>query len=268
MKNLECIFTDLDGTLLDSNHKIMPLTRQILCDLYRKSVTIIPVSARMPVTITTITDAISTKMPIITYNGAYVIDEDKIPLLSLTIEGKTACEIYNNVAETYPDVVICAYYENDWIVDDINDKRIQTEIQAVGFEPRQIPVLSYIESTKKLHKLFIIGTHEQTDVLTEKINKTWTDVAACKSSDIFIEITSCQASKGNAVKQFAQMKKINLDKSVAFGDHINDIDMLMAVGMGVAMGNSDIEVIKAARHITDTNNNEGVYKFLTQYINN
>ena len=49
---------------------------------------------------------------------------------------------------------------------------------------------------------------------------------------------------------------------MAFGDNYNDIEMLKAVGLGVAVANANDEVLKVANKITDTNKNDGVAKIL------
>jgi hydroxymethylpyrimidine pyrophosphatase-like HAD family hydrolase len=53
---------------------------------------------------------------------------------------------------------------------------------------------------------------------------------------------------------------------IAFGDAENDIPMLRAAGMGVAMGNAAQPVKDAADLITDTNNNDGIAVALTQLL--
>lgn len=266
MKYIDCIFTDLDGTLLDIKHQIMPKTKQILQIFYHNNVIIVPVSARMPATIIPIMDAICTNTPLIAYNGAYILNQNKEALLSLTIDEATSAAIYNFVKNAHPNACLCAYYKNDWITEDISDRRIQTEIKAVGISPKEFPLDQYICQTKKLHKLFIIIEPEKTDNLVMQINQKWNNIYACKSSDIFVEITSVNASKGNAIKIFAQKTSVSLADSIAFGDQINDIDMLDSVSVSVAMGNAVESVKSAAKYVTKTNNDEGIYEFLKNYI--
>ena len=56
------------------------------------------------------------------------------------------------------------------------------------------------------------------------------------------------------------------DRLIAFGDSHNDIGMLTAAGIGVAMGNAEEEVKQAADHITLSNEEDGVYHFLLRYF--
>jgi 5-amino-6-(5-phospho-D-ribitylamino)uracil phosphatase len=53
---------------------------------------------------------------------------------------------------------------------------------------------------------------------------------------------------------------------IAMGDSLNDIAMIRAAGLGVAMGNAQDEVKKAADVITGTNHENGVAQIIQKYI--
>jgi len=57
-----------------------------------------------------------------------------------------------------------------------------------------------------------------------------------------------------------------MENVVAFGDNYNDTEMLKAVGLGVAVGNANYEVLKVADVVTDTNKNDGVAKAIKEYF--
>lgn len=52
---------------------------------------------------------------------------------------------------------------------------------------------------------------------------------------------------------------------MAFGDNLNDLEMLKGVGIGVAMGNAEEETKAHADYVTDTNENDGIYKALKYF---
>ena len=74
------------------------------------------------------------------------------------------------------------------------------------------------------------------------------------------------ATKLNAIKQLAKHWSITLSEITAFGDDYNDIEMLTYCGIGVAMKNAITEVLQVADVVTDTNNNDGVAKFIISHI--
>jgi Cof subfamily protein (haloacid dehalogenase superfamily) len=75
-----------------------------------------------------------------------------------------------------------------------------------------------------------------------------------------------EAVKSRAVAALAEHWRISMNEVVAFGDDSNDIDMLKHCGIGVAMGNALDEVKITADHVCDTNDNDGVAKWLEDNV--
>lgn len=78
----------------------------------------------------------------------------------------------------------------------------------------------------------------------------------------YAEITMPNVTKGHIIKEVLEMLDIPIERSIAFGDGDNDIEMLKTVGHGVAMGNGSDHVKAIADRITDTCHNEGIVKEL------
>ena len=74
------------------------------------------------------------------------------------------------------------------------------------------------------------------------------------------------ASKLDAILHITQKIGITLNDVLAFGDDLNDIDMITHCGYGVAMGNALEEVKAVANEVTDSNENDGVAKILSRYL--
>ena len=92
--------------------------------------------------------------------------------------------------------------------------------------------------------------------------------------DLYSEISESQilmimnknARKRNAVIETAEYFNVSLSDIVAFGDDYNDIEMLRECGIGVAMENA-LDAVKAvAKYICDTNDNDGVAKWLEENV--
>ncbi len=77
-----------------------------------------------------------------------------------------------------------------------------------------------------------------------------------------LDMVAPEVSKGNALCEYAHSKGIDMSQCVAFGDSENDISMLKAAGLGIAMANADDSVKEAADRITLTNDECGVAKEL------
>jgi len=81
----------------------------------------------------------------------------------------------------------------------------------------------------------------------------------------YFEIMSIEASKRNALEFVLRRYGVEAKDTIAFGDAENDLDMLTWVGHGVAMGNAPSHVIEATQYRTESNDQEGVSKYLRQF---
>lgn len=72
--------------------------------------------------------------------------------------------------------------------------------------------------------------------------------------------------KGVALSEIQDLLKISIDETMAFGDNINDIGMLKRAGESYAVANARQEVKDVAKHITDSNVNNGVIKVLETLV--
>lgn len=79
-----------------------------------------------------------------------------------------------------------------------------------------------------------------------------------RSAPFFYEILHSEASKGNAVRQLAQLLGIEQAEVMCIGDNGNDLTMIEWAGCGVAMANAIPEVLEAANFQTRSNNEHGV----------
>jgi len=87
-----------------------------------------------------------------------------------------------------------------------------------------------------------------------------------KKGSTYYDIVDIKTSKGNAIKEFCKLYNVEKEDCIGIGDSDNDLTMFLECGYKVAMGNS-IPTLKAkADYITDTNNDEGVAKFLENQI--
>lgn len=81
-----------------------------------------------------------------------------------------------------------------------------------------------------------------------------------------VEVYLKKNTKGRAILKAIDFLDIKIENTYAFGDGKNDIEMLLTVGCGIAMGNANDEVKKHSNKITDTVQNDGVAKGIEQYV--
>ena len=106
--------------------------------------------------------------------------------------------------------------------------------------------------------------HQKLDSFREAVIQRWGDVLTCiYSNPMYLEIINRDAGKGPAVTRICSYLHIPVENAMAAGDAENDISMLKAAGLGIAMCNGDPEVIRAADVVTAADNNhDGLVPFL------
>jgi HAD superfamily hydrolase (TIGR01484 family) len=110
--------------------------------------------------------------------------------------------------------------------------------------------------------------HNDPDVADKLRNEiaSWGNLEVTRSSDINMEIAVKGVSKASGVRKVCKLLGITMDQVMAVGDQHNDLELLCAAGLGIAMGNADEAVKKAADGVTDTNERDGVAKAIQKYL--
>ena len=113
-------------------------------------------------------------------------------------------------------------------------------------------------------KMMYVGSHER---LTGVMHKVEADiggkVSVMFSNVEFLEFMKKGVSKGAALRLLLSDMGIEQADTIAFGDGDNDVSLLEAAGIGVAMGNASDAVKAAADFVTDSNNEDGIEHFLS-----
>ena len=82
----------------------------------------------------------------------------------------------------------------------------------------------------------------------------------------WLELMPLGITKGSGLTALAEMLDIPMHDVMAFGDGENDIEMLQAAGIGIAMGNAMPEVKAAADEVSSGNNEDGIAEALQKYF--
>ncbi|EUJ33044.1 putative haloacid dehalogenase-like hydrolase [Listeria floridensis FSL S10-1187] len=82
--------------------------------------------------------------------------------------------------------------------------------------------------------------------------------------DVSVDVCPSDGSKARGIRDMIQKLGFSMEDTYAFGDGLNDIDMLKEVGCGVAMGNAREELKAVADHVTDSVSEDGIMKGLKQ----
>jgi len=258
--------SDLDGTLLTTKSDVSKFTASQIARIKNK-MRIILVSARMPKAMRYLQKDLGiANEPIICYNGAYVLD-NTTELISVEIQAGDLQKVYE-LAETQ-GILLGLYHKDEWYVSQPS-QRVQKEIRHTKCKPVFRPTTDTLSDWKNrkigAHKIMLMGTKESSDAIFPELKRhLGNKLNLYRSNDTLIEIAPKAVSKLTAIQLFLN-QTISLAEVVAFGDNYNDLEMLQAVGCGVAVANAREEVKKIADHITLNNVEDGVAHFIKQHL--
>jgi Cof subfamily protein (haloacid dehalogenase superfamily) len=258
------VFCDIDGTLIDSKNQISIGTGQIIRELYSIGIPFIMVSARMPSGILPLLSKLEIKAPIVCYSGALILDEHGDCLKTVGIDIEKALSIDTYVKKEWKHISCSAFYHNNWIVDNNDDKWVVQEQSITSSVPTEGKISDFILPNNHIHKFLCMGEVEQIADLNEAMKDKFPELSIYRSKDTYLEIMDSAASKSGAVKYLCKYYGIPLEATVSFGDNFNDIDMLLATGNSFAMGNAPEEVKRQAQNVTLNHDHEGVLVGLRQ----
>lgn len=256
------IFSDIDGTLLTSEHTVLSSTVRAIKQLIAQNIIFVPVSARMPKAIAPVIAPMEAAVPLISYNGALILDENQKVLYSQYIELIHTQDIIKKIKTSWPDAVINFYSDDEWYVENLHNDLVQQEIRITGVKPRQKKFSELLARKTAAHKLLCMGSAVDCKQMEQQLSEQYPALMIIRSSDNLLEIVDASVSKAQAVQYFMADRKIDGKAAIAFGDNYNDMEMLKVVGTGIAMQNAPQPVKNNAKIVTDSNNEDGIYKAL------
>ncbi len=262
MQTYSLVFLDIDGTLLDSNHQVMPKTKQILNRLEKRGIPIILCSARSPGGVETVEKQVGLHGPIVCYGGSLILTEDRSILSDKGIKKETAFSFKQFVLNHFSDIVVSSYLYDVWLVDDVNHPTVQREARISQCTPLAGSLQSASEKVPHVHKLLAISSQQQITKLQNMAAKEFPELTLVRSGPTYLEVMPREVSKRKAVERFQEYYQVSQAEIVAFGDSFVDLEMLQYAGLGVAMGNASEPVKEAASRTTVSNDEEGIYMVL------
>ena len=259
MRTYSIVFLDIDGTLLDSRHQVMPCTRNHLKQLQERGVPIVLCSARPPEGVNLVAEQIGLQGPKACYNGGLIFDGNSTILRDVGIDIPQAMDFKQFVTERFPELVVSSYLYNVWLAEDPQQPLIQQEAEISGCKPLKGSLAQVASTASHIHKLLCMGDAMRIRALQKEIPQHFPELMALRSKSTYLEILPRESTKGSAAQVLTAHYGLRAEQAVAFGDNDVDLDMLQYCGLGVAMGNAPRQVKEAADFVTASNDEEGVY---------
>lgn len=256
---IKLIASDIDGTLVpDGGNELNPELYDVILKLRAKGIQFAAASGRQWLSIESIFEPIKEKVFYLSDNGAYVGCHGR-SLYVNPIERETVMDMVQDVRNMAGlDIMICGpdviYTETD------NQEFLDWMINGYKFHVKQVEDLTKVES-----EFIKVSVYRKTDVEahTRVLRQKYADrLKMTIAGDMWLDCMRPGINKGQAVKLLQDSLGIKPEETMAFGDQLNDIEMLKQAYYSFAVGNAREEVKAAARFRTDTNVNDGVLKIL------
>ena len=253
---IKAVFFDIDGTLVSfKTHRVPDSAKRAIAALRAKGVRVFIASGRQLLAINNLEDLQFDGY--VTLNGGYcIVGEQVIYKHSMPSEDMVSLVQYMEERENFPCIFV---HENAFCIN-YADERTDEVFRLLNFpQPPTLPLRE--AATGDIFQLVAFFTKEQ----EKAIMAVMPHCEATRWNPLFSDVIPKGSSKQVGVDKMLDYFGISLDESMAFGDGGNDVLMLKHVGIGVAMGNAEDEVKRAADYVTDSVDEDGVEKALRHF---
>lgn len=236
------IASDVDGTLVDHSLLILPEVRAVIAAAQAQGHIVTLATGRMYRATVPFAETLGIDQPLICYQGALVRREQEI-VLHRTVPLEIAHDAIQVAHER--QLHLNAYLDDTLYIERHSAESAFYEELAPMADPQVVGNMRQFLREEPTKLLFVCEESEALSFL-EWAKVRWGEVAqVVQSHPRYVEITHPAASKGAAVMALAAQLGISRERVLAVGDNHNDISMIGAAGVGVAMG-SAAPVIQAA----------------------
>lgn len=283
---MKLIAIDMDGTLLSSNLTISSENLQAIREAQNQGNVVMICSGRAPENILELLDEYRLSCPVGASNGTVVMIEGKEPqMISLTNEEvqetakiletyRAPYKLYTNkgiwVPEHWMDHVQEALNANQ----ELKNRLTDLEYRQLTEQPKETVNIRLFRNVQDVinrsdlfvQKFFILQFQPQMREKMMKDLQNLCGVAVTTSGIYNIEVMNKNGNKGFGLKTVARHFNIPIENTIAIGDNFNDVPMMEAAGLSVAMGNAEPEVKEICDVVTKTNDEHGVAYAIQQYV--
>ena len=267
-KDIRLIALDLDGTLTNDEKKITPETKEALMEAQRMGVRLCLASGRPPFGMMPLVEELEMARYggiLMAYNGGYVMDCQSGKVITEVILDDSLLFRLHEYQEL-SGMTLMTYHNDKIYTEHPNVSYVQissrnNRMKVVGVEnfTRDVP--------KPVNKCLMVGEPADVPYWEKEMQDAFCgEMHILRSTPYFIELLPLGIDKGPALSAICNAMGMSVGNAMAFGDSYNDISMIKAAGIGVAMENAEDAVKASADIVTLSNNADGVAKVVKEVI--
>lgn len=263
MKKFENLLlcTDLDGTLLNDEKQISRENLDAIEYFKSEGGSFTFITGRPPLISFDTYNKVKPNVPFGCFNGGGFYDGEKDELIWSVLLPKNAEELLKFVDKKFPEIGIQIntqakiYYQKESTATEWFRKVTNTPYFYGDFKTIDEPIVKILFASLDVKLM-----DELASELPKQPNASQFDFI--RSELNLFEILPKNVSKGNVLIRLADYLNIDMKNTIAVGDYNNDVSMIKAAGVGIAVGNAIAEAKAAADIITVTNNEHAIAKII------
>ena len=250
---IKLVATDIDGTIFIPEKEFTQGVKDCIKRLSQKGIKVVLVTGRMNAAASKIAQDLGLNTPVVSYQGGLVVENGKTLYERYLTEDQTKRILDWACAEK----IHINLYNNDILYSESDCYEVQRYCNNLHTE-RTIKPFNEIKKDK-INKLLAID-YSNPDRITryeKELQEIFPDLYIVKSTPYFLEFSNPEASKKCAVEFLQNYWGLEKEEILTIGDQNNDIALLQAGGVKVAMGNATDDLKAIADYITESVYNDG-----------
>ena len=262
------IAMDLDGTLLNDSKQITARTKAALMAAQRKGIRLALASARPSPGLYRERDALKLQEYggiLMSYNGGRIVDAATGNVLFETCMDREETKQVLRFLETLPVTPILDDGKQFYVTDAAGFK-VAYECRNNNMVYNEVVNLAEFLHFAPIKILMSVQPEKLPQVQKQIAKRLPESLTVVQTAPFYLEVIPRRINKGQGIRDICAVLGLDTTQVIAFGDAENDIPMLRAAGMGVAMGNAQQAVKQAADAVTCSNNEDGIAAILEKMI--
>ena len=274
---VKAVFFDIDGTLVNDRKSVLKSTKEAIKIVKDQGVLVGVATGRGPFFVKDLMDDLDLDFAV-TYNGQYIFNKERV-LFASPIDKRSLRQIISYAKDNRKEIAMGTRQDV-----------VGSRIMSFGLSPlsqlvsRFVPKFLTRTVSHSFNRMVSKALPQKEDDLLDLINQPIYQVLMLmtpeesnqaasefeylkftRSNPFAADIINQGNSKLEGIRRVGKEYGFDLNQVMAFGDSDNDLEMLAGVGMSVAMGNGSSSVKEVAKHITTSNQEDGIHKALEHF---
>lgn len=261
LSQIKMVVTDLDGTLLNSQHEVSPRFFELFQELRKKDILFVAASGRHYDSMMSKLSSIKDDSIVMSGDGAMVKHQDTVLLTTPmhTSGVSRVLECVQPLEGVYP--ILCTQ-DNVFVQDDSEELRSVLREHYPNFT--KIEDLTAVEAA--VLEVYLYHAENSEKHIYPAVKHLEDILKVRVAVPYWVDLSHPNAHKGYALVQLMEQYQIAPQEMMVFGDHLNDLEMLQLTDFSFAMANAHPDIKKVAKYQTGSNDAFGVETILEQLL--